>query len=98
VGGTSSRKSNDGGLPRRFLELQFHTHPVRIVDEQSRAVAPFHRAMDDTDPGLSQVCDDVFDRRGIHDEAEVIYADGIPFLDETVSGLEKTLSSGFPPG
>src|SRR5437870_4238985 len=71
------------------LELQFHTHPVRVVDEKSRAVAPFHRATDDLDPGLSQGRDDVVDRRSIHGEAEMIDADGILFTGRDEFGMRK---------
>src|SRR5215831_10854704 len=71
------------------LELEFHTHPVWIVDEKSRAVAPFHRTTGDLDPGLSQVRDDVVDRRSIHSEAEMIDADGILFAGRDEFGMGK---------
>src|SRR5207249_908870 len=73
----------------QFLELQFHTHPVRIVDEKSCAVAPFHRATDGLDPSLSQVSDDVVDRRSLHGEAEMIDADGILCAGRDECGMRK---------
>src|SRR5262245_60310796 len=61
---------------RSALELQLNAHPIRIVDEHRLAVTPLLGALGDSDPGLPQVRDDV-GRRGIHEEAEMIYADRV---------------------
>ena len=61
---------------RRLLELQLHTYPIRIEDEQSEAIAPPVWTLDDIDPALPQARDDLVGRRRIDDETEMVNVTG----------------------
>src|SRR5215471_8308147 len=55
------------------LEPQFHVDTIRVVDIHGGAAMPFHRPPENFNIGLAQVCHEIIDRSGIHDQAEMVH-------------------------